>query len=43
MQSDRLSRAIQQSGVADMEDISRFLGAMIEPHEHELMQKLNSP
>ena len=43
MQSDRLSRAIQQSGVSDTEDISRFLSAMIEPYEHELMQKLSSP
>ncbi len=41
LQSERLSNAIQQSGVKDPRQISSFLDAMIDPDERMLMQKFS--
>lgn len=40
LQTSRLSNAIKQSGVSDVDQISRFLDAMIDPDERELMERL---
>lgn len=42
LQSSRLSNAIKVSGVDDIDQISRFLDAMIDPPERALMQRLVS-
>lgn len=43
LQSARLAKAIEQSGVKNEDHISNFLDAMIDPHERELMEKLEKP
>ncbi|MCP4184456.1 MAG: winged helix-turn-helix transcriptional regulator [Hyphomicrobiales bacterium] len=43
MQSRRIARAIEQSGLKNTELLSQFLSAMIDPKEFELMKNLISP
>ncbi len=40
MQSKRISRALEKSGLENTELLSQFLNAMIDPHERELMENL---
>lgn len=42
LQSKRISRAIEQSGLSDNGLLSKFLSAMIDPEERELMESMVS-
>ena len=43
MQSKRIARAIEQSGLENTELLSQFLSAMIDPKEYELIKNLIPP
>jgi len=40
LQSKRISNAIEQSGLGDSELLSKFLSAMVDPKERELMESM---